>query len=121
MLLIYKTAHLLKWYTFISQANWSPKSPLKQKTSAIFEQCSWNIGSSACGHPLDYNQDVICHVFSLFTSTIWLFGAEVNPLPLDGILDWSNLKAFADDKINVTEKLKFLLVRLENSGKKRKC
>ena len=38
----------------------------------------------------------------------------VNSLPNDTILDWSKFKAFADDKINVTEKLKFVLVRVEN-------
>ena len=37
-----------------------------------------------------------------------------NYLPNDKISDWSKLKAFADDKINVTEKLKFVLGRLEN-------
>ena len=30
------------------------------------------------------------------------------------ILDWSKWKAFADGKINVTEKLKFVLERAEN-------
>ena len=30
-------------------------------------------------------------------------------LPNDKILDWSTFKAFADDKINVTEKGKFVL------------
>ena len=30
------------------------------------------------------------------------------------ILDWSKLKQFADDKINVTEKLKFVLGRVKN-------
>ena len=35
-------------------------------------------------------------------------------LPHDKILDWSKWKAFADDKLNVTEKLKFVLGRLEN-------
>ena len=29
-------------------------------------------------------------------------------------LDWSKLKAFADDKTNMTEKLKFVLERVEN-------
>ena len=29
------------------------------------------------------------------------------------ILDWSKLKAFADDEINLTEKLKFVLERVE--------
>ena len=31
----------------------------------------------------------------------------VNSLPNDKILDWSKLEAFAEDKINVTKKLKF--------------
>ena len=35
-------------------------------------------------------------------------------LPNDKILDWSKLKSFADDKINVTEQLKFVLGRVEN-------
>ena len=33
---------------------------------------------------------------------------EVNILPNDKILDCSKLKAFADDKINVTKELKFV-------------
>ena len=37
-----------------------------------------------------------------------------NPLPNDKILDWSKLKAFADDKINVTEKMKFVYRKIEN-------
>ena len=39
---------------------------------------------------------------------------EFNLLPNDTILDWFKLKALADDKINVTEKLKFDLERVEN-------
>ena len=39
---------------------------------------------------------------------------KFNSLPNDKILDWSNLKAFAGDKINVTENLKFVLGRTEN-------
>ena len=38
----------------------------------------------------------------------------INALPNDKILDWSKLKAFADDKINVTEKVKIVLARVEN-------
>ena len=37
-----------------------------------------------------------------------------NPLPNDKILDLSKLKAFADNKINVTQKGKFALGWLEN-------
>ena len=33
-------------------------------------------------------------------------------------LDWSKLKALADDKINVTEKLKFVFGRVENIMRK---
>ena len=39
---------------------------------------------------------------------------NINSLPNDKFLDWSKLKAFADDKINVTEKPKFVLERVEN-------
>ena len=35
-------------------------------------------------------------------------------LPNNKIVDWSNLKESADDKIYVTEKLKFVLGRVEN-------
>ena len=37
-----------------------------------------------------------------------------NSLPNNKILDWSKLKAYADDKINVTEKLKFVMGKVEN-------
>ena len=35
-------------------------------------------------------------------------------LPNDKMLEWSRLKPFADNKINVTEKLNFLLGRIVN-------
>ena len=35
-------------------------------------------------------------------------------LPNNKILDWSKLKAFADDKINVTKELKFVLGKEKN-------
>ena len=37
-----------------------------------------------------------------------------NSLPNDKILDCSKLKAFADDKINVTQKLMFQVRRVQN-------
>ena len=46
---------------------------------------------------------------------------DFNPLPSSKILDWSELKAFADNKINAIEKLKFALGWVENivgKGKK---
>ena len=39
---------------------------------------------------------------------------NINSLPNDKIVDWFNLKASADDKIRVTEKLKFVLGRIES-------
>ena len=46
----------------------------------------------------------------------------VNSLPYDKNMDWSKLKAFADDKLNATEKSKFVLGCVENIvGKNRKC
>ena len=40
---------------------------------------------------------------------------RVKSLPKSQILDLSKLRAFADDKINVNDKLKFGLGRVENS------
>ena len=40
--------------------------------------------------------------------------AVINSLPNNKILDWSKLKAFADNKINLTKKSKFVLGRVEN-------
>ena len=40
-----------------------------------------------------------------------------NSLPKDNFLDRSKLKALADNKINMTQKLKFVLGMVENMGK----
>ena len=42
-----------------------------------------------------------------------------NSLSNNKFLDWSKLKAFADDKLNFAEKLKFVLGRVENIDGKR--
>ena len=45
-------------------------------------------------------------------------GIMFNSLPNDKILDWSEFKAFADAKIDLTQYLNFALGRVENiSGK----
>ena len=41
----------------------------------------------------------------------------LNSLPNDKILDWPKLKALADDKVNETEKLKFVMGRVENKDR----
>ena len=43
-----------------------------------------------------------------------LYAKHINSLPNTNFLDWSKLKLFADDKLNVAEKLKFVLGRVEN-------
>ena len=45
----------------------------------------------------------------------------INPLPNDKILHWSQLIALADDKIKVTQTLKFVSSMVENIVKRRKC
>ena len=46
----------------------------------------------------------------------------MNSFPDKKSLDWSKFKASADDKINVTDKLKFVSERVENIVKKaEKC
>ena len=47
---------------------------------------------------------------------IQISSLNFNSLPNDDILDWSKLKALAD-KINVTEKMKHVLGRIENVKK----
>ena len=46
------------------------------------------------------------------------YQVRVNSLPKDKILD---LKALADNKINVTEKLQFVFGRVGQHEKRRKC
>ena len=41
-------------------------------------------------------------------------GQANNSLPNNKILDWSKVKAFVDDKLNVINKLKFVLGWVEN-------
>ena len=48
--------------------------------------------------------------------------ANLNSLPNDNFLDGSKLKAFAENKLNLAEKLKFVSERVENIvGKEKKC
>ena len=46
---------------------------------------------------------------------------RLNSLPNNKVSDCSKLKAFADDKINVTEKVKFVLEELKTFWERRKC
>ena len=52
-----------------------------------------------------FSKDLYCRHINV----VW---ERLNPLPNDKIFDWSKLKEFTDKK-NVTEKLKFVLGRVE--------
>ena len=47
-----------------------------------------------------------------------MMSVGLNSLPKQQNLDWSKLKTFADDKLNVNEKLNFGLGRVENIVRK---
>ena len=56
------------------------------------------------------NGSILLTAFAYRKNVVWL-----TSIPNDKFLDWSNLKAFADDKIIMIEKVKeILLVRVEN-------
>ena len=65
---------------------------------------------------MKYESSITYHskVMARFFADREIDNQTINSLPNDKILDWSKLKALADDKINVTEKLKFVLRRVEN-------
>ena len=46
---------------------------------------------------------------------------SLNPLPNNKILDYFNLKAFADDKFNHTRNMKYAFHKGKKNGKRRKC
>ena len=68
----------------------------------------------------------VCHNFKALNFVygklkVFLEGSKyLNLYQKDKILEWSKLKAFLDDKINVTEKMKFVLVGVENISRKEK-
>ena len=68
---------------------------------------------------MDYEVNSLAYSKSLKWTNLEAFAVEkfdtsITSLPNEKILDWSKLKAFADDKINVNEKFKIGLGRVEN-------
>ena len=59
--------------------------------------------------------------FSVSVCSHTLYTVYPVTLPNDKSFDWSRLKAFADDKINLAEKLTPSLGRVENTRKREKC
>ena len=59
------------------------------------------------------NRENACHQHSLLFLQCFK-GFLFNPLPNDKFIDWSKLKALADSRINVTEKVQFDLGMVEN-------
>ena len=79
-------------------------------------------GQSKCGEqrrPLVENVKLLSCVTNLSPRVL---KSRFNSLPNDKILETSKLKAFADDKINVTQKLNFLFGKSrKHCEKRRKC
>ena len=76
---------------------------LRKMTIENFVRKRENVGNQYYIH--------LANVFSLDKANILL---SVNCWPYNKFLDWSKLKAFAESKVNVAEKLKFVLGRVEN-------
>ena len=70
--------------------------------------CTVHSGSSHCGNQVKVN---IPFCLSRDETIVTKF---INSLPNDIFLGCSKLKVFANDKINVYEKFKFVLERVEN-------
>ena len=69
----------------------------------------WIILCQEVGHLDQPNLNHVCTLEASFS-----VHSFVNPLPNNEILHWSELKAFADDSINLTEILKFVLGKVES-------
>ena len=53
-------------------------------------------------HHLEQFHFIVCKFFVIGPGQDFVVWLRINPLPNDKFLDWCKLKAFADDKINVT-------------------
>ena len=62
----------------------------------------------------DSNLVCMIRAISRFSNFGLFWVLLLNSLPNDKFLDWSKFKELADGKRNVTEKLKFVLGRVEN-------
>ena len=56
----------------------------------------------------------ICKATSLSNFVFLCVLEIINALPNDNFLDWSRLKAFADDKLYLTQNIKVVFHRIEN-------
>ena len=77
-------------------------------TTSIFSSCPFPIEDKT------KSLNLVCprqNAFNINWSKLLL--SHINSLQ-NNILDWSKMNAFADDKINVSEKLKLLLGTVEN-------
>ena len=79
---------------------------------SIFPQCFLPIWRAFC----HFYQTGNCRLqtLSVWKSLKIVVWERVNPLSNNKFLEWSKFKQLADDKVNVTEKLTFVLGRIEN-------
>ena len=96
-------AILLKIFTWYSEYVFT----IKHQTAECWHQHAVPLFVSLCTVNSAKNFGEGSNVFTAFRKNL-------NSSPNENILDCLKLKAFADYKINVTEKLKFILGRVEN-------
>ena len=94
-------AHI--WYEGTSHRYTTPGTKVKVICKGQGKKSGSSFSKDGCFEGISVSQT---HPVSLRT---WL-----NPVPNDKIFDWSKLKAFADDNINVNEKFQFILGKIEN-------
>ena len=79
--------------------------------SPLSTSISSNMSSSSSSSPI-FLEEMICTNTSFVA--LGKLHISFNSLPYDKTLTWSNLKEFADNKIEVYQKTKFVLNWLEN-------
>ena len=80
----------------------------------MMKMCGRFIWRSKSQHITKHEHLVIFSSFKHSFTISRSMGFNFNSLPNDKIQDWLKLKAFADNKITVIEKLKIVLGRVEN-------
>ena len=109
---------------YLSVATWTWKiSSYKYKTHSVQVKnftCQKNLSISEGMDPRSGCMSCAMWSWSAAPDGHWiaLNSLWVNYLSNDEFLNWFKLKAFADGKINITEKLEFVLGRVENMTEK---
>ena len=79
-------------------------------------------GENAGFYTFSSLQNFFYRLFVMICQNMGSFGKEIHSLPKDKILDWTKLKTFADNKLDIATKLISGCDSIENIvGKKTEC